>query len=40
MPHVAFVPFTGLRVKEQELLALAETYDPDQRPDDNFARSF
>jgi radical SAM superfamily enzyme YgiQ (UPF0313 family) len=22
MPHVAFVPFTGLRVKEQELLAL------------------
>ncbi len=22
MPHVAFVPFTGLRVREQEMLAL------------------
>ncbi len=31
MPHVAFVPFTGLRVKEQELLALGMSL-PGLRP--------
>lgn len=31
MPHVAFVPFTGLRIKEQELLALGMSL-PGLRP--------
>ena len=31
MPHVAFVPFTGLRVREEEMLALGMSL-PGLRP--------